>query len=250
MSADHLTQRTLSSFVDGELTREEQTLAQAHLTICHACSLAILAAQQLKGAVRQPALRYTPSPAAFERLSSVTKQKPPKQVRTVPLRTAIWSAVAAALLVAVTFAGWQQSNRHNSLAANLLDQHLASLSDASTPQVISTDRHTVKPWFQGKLPFSFNLPEPNALPPETVLEGADFTYVQGKPAAQLLFLIRKHHASVFVTQAGAVSLPGMPTARSGFHVSFARAGGLDLAGISDVNRPELDALLAALAKVQ
>jgi anti-sigma factor RsiW len=249
MSVDHLTLEAVSSFVDNELTSAEQSQTQAHLQACHACSLQILAAQQLKSAVRQPALRYKPSPAAFERLSAVAKQRPPR-LRMVPLRTAVGSSIAAAFLVAVSFAGWQQSSRQNSLTANLLDQHLASLSDVSTPQVISTDQHTVKPWFQGKLPFSFNLPEPNALPRETVLEGADFTYVQGKPAAQLLFMIRKHHASVFVTQDGTVALAGMPMARSGFHVSFARAGGLNLAAVSDVNRPDLDALVAALAKIQ
>jgi anti-sigma factor RsiW len=250
VSADHLTLETVSSFVDSELNADQHSRAQAHLQGCHRCSLQILAAQQLKGAVRQRALRYTPSPEAFERLSSIARQKPRNRLRTVPLRTAAWSSLAATLLVAVSFAGWQQSSRQNSLAANLLDKHLASLSDAATPQVISTDRHTVKPWFQGKLPFSFNLPEAGALPPETVLEGADFTYVQGKPAAQLLFLIRKHHASVFVTQDGMATPPGMPIARSGFNVSFARTSGLNLAAVSDVNRPDLDALVAALAKAQ
>ncbi len=48
---------------------------------------------------------------------------------------------------------------------NSLDQHLATLSSGATPQVVSTDRHTVKPWFQGRLPFSFNLPEPERCRP-------------------------------------------------------------------------------------
>jgi len=136
------------------------------------------------------------------------------------------------------------------LSAEILDQHLDTLSDTASPEVVSTDRHTVKPWFQGKLPFSFNIPEPNALPADTVLIGADLTYVDGKAAAQLLFTIHKHHASVFVTQTGQLSEFVRVTARSGFHFSAGRGGGLELLGVSDVNGAELDALVAKLAAAQ
>ena len=125
------------------------------------------------------------------------------------------------MLLAVSLIGWRQLHETNTLAAELLDQHLATLSSAATPQVISTDRHTVKPWFQGRLPFSFNLPDAQALPPDTTLKGADLTYLKGQPAALLLFTIHKHEVSVFLTQrSGGPNLSALPGSPLGVHYSL------------------------------
>ncbi len=250
MSADHLANEIIGAFVDGELTNEERARVQAHLHECHACSLKVVDAHQLKGTLLHAAHRYAPSPAALARFTSIAKSAPSRKVSVFPIRRTLWAAAAAVLLITVTVGIWWKSNQQSALTAELLDQHLASLSDASSPEVISTDRHTVKPWFQGKLPFSFNLPEANALPPETVLQGADFTYLDGKPCALLIFSIRKHHASVFITQAASVGIAKLAASRSGFSILNTRAGGLDFTGVSDVNRSDLDALIRVLASVQ
>jgi hypothetical protein len=59
-----------------------------------------------------------------------------------------------------------QLRRSDTLTAELLDQHLATLSNSAVPQVVSSDKHTVKPRFQGRLPFSFNLPDATNFPPD------------------------------------------------------------------------------------
>jgi anti-sigma factor RsiW len=64
--------------------------------------------------------------------------------------------------------------------------------------VISTDRHTVKPWFQGKIPFAFNLPELQNT--GFSLLGGRMTYLDQTPGAHLIYDVRKHHISVFVFQ--------------------------------------------------
>ena len=93
---------------------------------------------------------------------------------------------------------------------------MATLGSANPVDVISTDRHTVKPWFQGKLPFSFNLPD-NLLS-GTTLDGANLTYIQNKPAAQLLYSIGKHRVSVYLEQkTNAQSIERPATDHSGFH---------------------------------
>ena len=167
-----------------------------------------------------------------------------------PIRPIAWSALAAALLLTVSFMGWNRLHQTNTLAAELLDQHLATLSTAATPQVISTDRHTVKPWFQGRLPFSFNLPDTEALPPDTTLKGADLAYLDGKPAAQLLFTIHKHQVSVFLTQRASASLITLPPARSGFTLHTTTTPDLQIIAVSDVNPADLDALMAVLVHAQ
>src|SRR5436309_11189343 len=64
--------------------------------------------------------------------------------------------------------------------------------------LISTDRHTVKPWFQGKIPFAFDLPEIQNS--EFSLLGGRMTYLGQTPGAHLIYDVRKHHISVFVFQ--------------------------------------------------
>ncbi len=167
------------------------------------------------------------------------------------MRRLAWVGLAAAILLVVSLVGWQQMHQTNSLSAELLDQHLGTLSSGATPQVISTDRHTVKPWFQGRLPFSFNLPDAQALPPDTTLKGANLTYLKGQPAALLLFTIHKHQVSVFVTQrSGGPNLIALPGARSGFTIQSAATHDLQLVAVSDVNPADLGALVAVLAKAQ
>ena len=250
MSADHLLPETVGAVVDGELSPLDRAAIQAHLGVCHVCALKVIAASQLKSATRRAAKSFTPSQETLARLEAVARQKPPKiTTPVVPIRLISWTAVAALFLLAIALGGGML-RQSDLLSAEILDQHLATLSDTALPQVVSTDRHTVKPWFQGKLPFSFNIPEPNSLPADTALVGADLSYVNGRPAALLLFTIHKHHASVFVTQSGQLSEFVRVTARSGFHFSSRRGGGLELLGVSDVNSAELDALVAKIAADQ
>jgi anti-sigma factor RsiW len=243
---EHLTDETTSAYVDGELAVGEQERIRKHLYLCAACSLRALSLTQLKAATARAGSRFQPDPAVLSRLEAAVRREPVSQGPR-----AWWIGLAAAALLAVSMLGWLQMRQANPLAAELLDQHLGSLSPAALPQVVSSDRHTVKPWFQGRLPFSFNLPEPQALPAEAVLRGADLTYLAGKPAALLLFTIRKHQVSVFVFQRGAGPNPvSLPNARSGFALRTATTQDLELIAVSDVSPPDLEALLASLVRVQ
>ena len=250
MSTDHLRSETIGGLIDGELAPAEEAAARAHLKDCHACALEVLAAQQLKLATRQAAQRFAPAPDTLTRLEAGAGQRSAKPARAIPWRRIAGESIAAILLIGVFLAGGWQLRRAGALSAEIVDQHLAVLSDASSPQVLSSDRHTVKPWFQGKLPFSFNLPDQSSLPADSMLLGADFTYVGGRPAALLLFTIHKHHVSVFVSQGGLFEGLFLSGTRSGFQIAHARAAGLDLIGVSDVNRSELDGLMAAIVKAQ
>ena len=248
MSA-HLLLETVGAIVDGELLPADEAATQAHLSECHVCALKVIAAGQLKSATGRAAKSFAPSQEALARLTAVAQQAPRSRASVVPIRLMSWTAVAAVFLLAIALGG-RMLRQSDMLSAEILDQHLDTLSDAALPEVVSTDRHTVKPWFQGKLPFSFNIPEPNALPADTSLVGADLTHVDGRAAALLLFTIHKHRASVFVTQLGQLSEFVRVTARSGFHFSAGRGGGLEFLGVSDVNGAELDALVAKIAAIQ
>jgi anti-sigma factor RsiW len=267
-STEHLDPDTLDAFIDGELPPSEQQGIEQHLATCHACTLRVLSATQLKAATARAGHRFIPPPDALARLTAQlhSQQKQTEQqtqiqqqtktpARIYSIRPAAWAALAAAIVLAVSLLGWRQLHQSNTLAAELatelLDQHLATLSSGAIPQVISTDRHTVKPWFQGRLPFSFNLPDATALPPDTALKGADLTYLKGQPAALLLFTIHKHEVSVFLTQRStSPTLTALPGTRAGFTLHTATTPDLRIIAVSDVNPADLDNLLAALVRAQ
>jgi len=174
-------------------------------------------------------------------------------------------AVAAAVLVCVSafvardvsLRGAQQA----ALVSEAVDEHIAAIA-AAGPEVVSSDRHTVKPWFQGKLPFSFNLPQ--ALPVDVTLDGANLVQVEGHAAAQLLFSIGKHRASVFVRQDnGDFNAPmhlfyrmharfrPLQAEHNGFRVEgFVTRGGLEFDAVSDADPARLGELVRAIEQAQ
>ena len=257
-ASEHLQPAQIDAFADHELSPDQARMLQQHIATCHSCSLRVLSTLNLKQATAAAGHRFDPSPAMLARLTAQlqpqTPAKPePKRVLSFRQPSFFWPAMATAalLLMAVSLGTWTVRRNQNTLSAELLDQHLATLSPAAAPQVLSTDRHTVKPWFEGKLPFSFNLPEPTALPPGTTLKGADLTYLGDHPAALLLFTTGKHQVSVFVTQSSSSSAAPQPdSTRSGYTLRSIAAGDLRLTAIGDVDPPQLDHLLSSLASVQ
>lgn len=251
LNAEHLTPVQLNAFVDAELPPAESKVVEQHLVECHQCALSVIETTRLKVATVNAARQFA---APLDALARLQEQLRPQQssrksgtIYSIP--AARWVALAACLLLAVVLVGTWRFWPSNTESAELLDQHLAVLSSAATPQVISTDRHTVKPWFQGKLSFSFNMPE--TLPPDTVLKGADLTYLDGQPAAMLLFTVHKHEVSVFLTQRSnrttAIERSGT---RSGFAIHYATTPELRIAAVSNVDPQQLDLLIAAIVQAQ
>jgi anti-sigma factor RsiW len=168
-----------------------------------------------------------------------------------------WAATAAILIFSIglllvqrtTHRARMASAEENALVTEVSDQHIATLAANTPPEVLSTDRHTVKPWFQGKLPFSFNLPE--GLPRDTTLEGANLSYLHGYPVAQLLYSIGKHRVSVFVTQnQGPMGTGEMRAEHSGFHVMALGTDDLRIVAVSDVDPARLADLVNIITRAQ
>jgi anti-sigma factor RsiW len=256
---DHISEANLNALADGELSADQLSLVNDHLAACPACTSAALAQTLLKTNIAKAGKRYAMSAGMEERLkrlaASDTAGRPRPSGRSA---TAGWATAAAILLV--IFSGlilMQQGRRRTELAtleyqaqvSEVSDLHIATLAAGLGPQVVSSDRHTVKPWFQGKLPFSFNLPE--NLPGDTKLDGANLTYLHNQPVAQLLYTIGRHHVSVFLTERRA----GEPTAvkqseHSGFKVTSVGVGDLDIVAVSDVDSARLAELVSLIRTVQ
>ena len=128
------------------------------------------------------------------------------------------------------------------------DLHVATLASSSPVDVISTDRHTVKPWFQGKIPFAFNFPELQNT--EFSLLGDRMTYLEQTPGAHLIYDARKHHISVFVFQER--SLPArldetsLSPNKLPFNMETSSQSGLRYFVIGDASSADLDSLAKLL----
>ena len=244
--SEHLSAMMLNAVVDGELNGDELAAASAHLATCLECSSRCLSIGAVKREVAVVGRRYE-LPRDFERKMRRVAGRP----RHGQVHWPRWAAIAAMVTVCVGLAiGWgalRGRADQAALLAEVTDQHIAMLAGNAPPEVISSDRHTVKPWFQGKLPFSFNLPA--SLPPDTTLDGANLRYVQGKPVAQLLFRMGRHKVSVFVEQsAGSAAVPRMK--RAGFNVAGFRTAELEAIAVSDVDQTRLDDLVEMLRAAQ
>ncbi len=246
----HLNHDEVSAFIDGELEANAALDLGQHLATCHGCAMRVVSAMQLKAATARASERFIAPPEVLSRFAAQLRQEIPKKSASVsPLRSSMWGALAASLILVVSLIGWQETRRSNDTAAELLDQHLAVLASGAVPEIISSDRHTVKPWFQGKLPFSFNLPQ--ALPVGTMLNGGDLTFINGQPAALLLFNVGKHQVSVFLTQRSSNKSAPVPLGiQSGFVFQSASTHDLRISAVSDVAPTDLALLMSALVEAQ
>jgi anti-sigma factor RsiW len=262
----HLSSITLNALVDQELTADQAAAAKEHLDRCPACTSSALSQALLKTAVARSGQRYvagTHLQERLRRLASAQTQPSPSDTRRNALssRFTKWTvsvgAIAAMLLVIVAGSILLQQHARRSEIASLQtaalvnevsDLHIAALAANQPPQVISSDRHTVKPWFQGKLPFSFNLPE--NLPDDTKLDGANLAYLHNRPVAQLLYSIGHHRISVVVRQKQDAAPMPAQTERSGFHVTGFATDDLEVVAISDVDPARLSALVRTIEQAQ
>ena len=153
-------------FVDDDLDARERDEMAAHLTTCSDCTTAVAERLAMKRQVRLAANRDAAPPELHAALRRQLRPAPRWQGRWP------WAAAAAMVLVAIGVAGaFRLSRLADPVLTELIDQHVIALSSASPVDVISEDRHTVKPWFQGRLPFTFNLPD---------LTGTDLRLIGGK----------------------------------------------------------------------
>ena len=265
--SDHLSHELLSALADGELAADQLKRVNEHLTDCPACTSGALAQSLLKSATARAGQRFTPSKELQARLAHMVRQEAARPAESTSSRRESWTmsglgfagwAIAFALLVSLgSFAVVERDLQRSAMAsqefAGLVteasDQHIATLAANLPPQVVSSDRHTVKPWFQGRIPFSFNLPE--NLTTDTTLEGANLTYVHGHPAALLLYSIGKHRASVFLMEKSSTGLANDSAAEhAGFHVIGFSTADLQGIAVSDADPGRLSQLASALEGAQ
>jgi anti-sigma factor RsiW len=240
----------LDTYLDGMVPEGEMRSFDAHVRSCPSCSSDALARLQMKRSIQAAGRRYTPSAEFRRRMQQKIVARPR---RSFGLGWTFAAAAAAIILVGtLTSAYLGARSGRDQIFSEIADLHVVTLASTSPVDVISTDRHTVKPWFQGKIPFAFNLPELQNS--EFSLLGGRMTYLEQTPGAHLIYDVRKHHISVFIFQERSLKFPAglgenfLAPQKSPFNMETWSEGGLRYFVVGDASAADIDSL-AKLFKV-
>jgi anti-sigma factor RsiW len=232
----------VDTYLDGELSEKETRRYDAHVRSCASCSGNVLACLQTKRTIQVAGRRFTPSADFRKRVRQSVAHKTKGSHRLG------WMFAAATVIILMvgalssTYMGTRSGR--DQVFSEIADLHVATLASSSLVDVISTDRHTVKPWFQGKIPFAFNLPDLKNS--ELSLLGGKMTYLDQMPGAHLIYDVRKHHISVFVFQERSLRTKldenSLSPKNMSFNVETWSQGGLRYFVIGDANAADINHL--------
>ena len=184
---------TLGAYLDNELPPDQMAALREHLPSCPCCAAEIAELAKMQRSLRPAREQFTPT-LEFRR-------KIQQQIGASPRRSWSfnWMPALAVLVIMLVLGGvWIAYSHRANAFAEAADLHINALASANPVEVISTDRHTVKPWYQGRIPFSFNLPEFQNT--GYTLVGGRLVYFHQQPGAQLIVGLRQHKISVLIFQ--------------------------------------------------
>ncbi|HEX8785843.1 MAG TPA: zf-HC2 domain-containing protein [Telluria sp.] len=253
-------QQLLPAYIDQELSVVDALAVERHLETCLACRREIEAQRSASTRTRAGATYFDAPPALRARiLAELPARRTPRASQSMPgswwrqswWQQGWWQHMSAALAVALVLAlAWGASeyrtvqSPQNGLTEELVANHVRSLQVDHLTDVASTDQHTVKPWFLGKLAFS--PPVVDLAPQGFPLVGGRLDYLEGQAVAVLVYR-RRHHPINLTIWPGA-ELPATPqtTQMQGYHLVRWSAGGMNFSAVSDVSADDLAQFVALL----
>lgn len=247
--------RLLHAYLDGELDLVRSLEIEEHLKACPDCAQELRSHQTLRRAFRSANL-YDRAPASLQsRIRASLAREAGAEVKPIPIASRRrefwnWAAVAAAILLAVVltlrFLPGRDARLESSLVAEeIVASHIRALQPGHLLDVQSTDQHTVKPWFNGKLDFS--PPVRDLAEAGYPLIGGRLDYIARHPAAVLVYQRRQHLIDVFVWPGeGKPAPPKSEIASQGYNMLCWQSSGMDFCAVSDLNPAELQQFASLL----
>src|SRR5262249_22561890 len=230
----------MHALLDSELDAGHAREVEAHLETCAPCAAHLQTYRGLQNAMSSAQLRFA-APGRLRRRVEATLPSPiglhaggrRGVLKGFVMGAALSMAMAASLVIAVIGPDGDQR-----VLGDVISAHVRSLQADHLTDVQTSDQHTVKPWFNGKLDIS--PPVVDLTAQGFRLIGGRLDYVDGKAAASIVYLRRRHVINVFVAQAaGAEDQKEKLQTMHGFNIERWTARGLDFFAISDLNAEEL-----------
>ncbi len=240
MSCEHV-ERDLDTYLDNELDAATTMDVRGHLNECAACRRRVNEREALGRLVRAVPYYSAPDRLRARVLAETT--------RTWSVRRLLTWAAAAVLVISVGGGGislWRSAVTHgDAMVDQVVDSHVRSLMASHLFDVESTDQHTVKPWFLGKLDFAPPVADLAAI--GFPLVGGRLDYVGGRPVAALVYQRQRHTINVFVSPAlNEVFPPANVRSLRGFQIHHWAHDGSSFWAVSDLNDAELTQFCEAL----
>lgn len=200
--------------------------------------------------VKQGITRYKAPPGLERRVRHMLRGEPrgPGWLERLRGSWMRWVPVAVSfacgVLVSVAVVSWRDGPGTDGTEEEVVAGHVRSLMAGHLTDVASTDRHTVKPWFTGKLDYA--PPVVDLAQQGFPLAGGRLDYIHGRPTAALVYRHGAHTINVFVLPAGSDPRRAAIDVRHGFQVAQWEAAGMRYWAVSDVGRDEMVQFVAAM----
>jgi mycothiol system anti-sigma-R factor len=242
----------IHGYLDGELDAVRAAEFERHIEQCPECIAALESQESLRSSFQRAQLYEKAPPQLRRKVLAGLRPEEPISISS-PRRPVIaqWLAVAAVLLL-LLYSGWRlipglgEKNSQTVLAAQIVDAHLRSLEPGHLTDVVSTDQHTVKPWFDGKLDFA--PPVQDLAEDGFPLAGGRLDVVGGRTVAALVYARRKHFVNVFVWPTSNPDTAPRTGAQQGYHWITWQKNGMAFWAVSDVAPSDLDDLQRLLSR--
>src|ERR1700723_14170 len=242
----------IHGYLDGELDPVRAAEFEHHLEECPECVPALESQESLRSSLHRAQLYEKAPPQLRQKVLAGMRPSEPISIssRRRPV-IAQWLAVAAVLLLSL-YSGWRlipglsEKNSQTALAAQIVDAHLRSLQPGHLTDVISTDQHTVKPWFDGKL--DFPPPVQDFATDGFPLQGGRLDVVGGRTVAALVYGRRKHFVNVFIWPSGNSDTAPSSGSQQGYHWIAWQKNGMAFWAVSDTAAADLDDLQRLLSR--
>lgn len=229
---------SLGARLDGELLPGEAREVDEHLSTCASCARDYQVLADTHRIVSENLMRYKAPDVLKARIRGALSDTAVPRV-DVPRGSSWWRLMVAGIAIAaassaLTF-GTIGRSAGDGAADELLASHVRSLMPGHLTDVLSTNQHNVKPWFNGRVDVSPSVPGLDGFP----LVGGRADYVRGRAVPVVVYARRQHLINVYEWPSDGQSSAVRGSTRNGYHLMTWRSGGMEYWAVSDLNTKEL-----------
>jgi anti-sigma factor RsiW len=239
----------LGARLDGELEPDEERDIDSHVSTCASCARELATLSDTHRLLSENLMRYRAPDVLKARIRGAIVETSAPRATILPAAPAWWRQLAAGIVIAVASSAVTMTMMNRSSASGsadeLLSSHVRSLMPGHLTDVVSTNQHAVKPWFNGRVDVSPSVPNLDSL--GFPLVGGRTDYVRGRTVPVVVYARRQHTINVYAwpSAAGAPSTKPAESSRQGYHVLRWSRDGVEYSAVSDLNVAELRSFVAS-----